>query len=251
MRSWSELYEDPVQLSTHWGHHRIFAPNAYRIVRQMQAVPVLHTEAIHLATWFPLCWARTDDGPVLVALRSLLDGGLGFTSESRKSSASLPMAFQAFPVAVPSPDDIASQVIAVDRVIADQPTDAGAPLIADNGKLSRAALMRAGTALTLGRILPSTLRLTRAIDEAGLLEPWPLKFPVPGAPDIVFDGLMVIAASRLDRGVMFNLIEQHGPTAGLFIAAQRISLFQIGKLLNSAKIAIANRLRAEKSVAKA
>lgn len=247
MKSWSEFYEDPVQLSTQWGHHRIFAPNAYRIVRQMQTVPVLHTEAIHLATWFPLCWARTDDGPVLVALRSLLPDGLGFTSDSRKSSASLPMVFQAFPIAVPSQDDIAAQIIAVDRLIADQPTDVGAPLIADTGKLSRAALTRAGTALTIGRLLPATLSLTRAIEEAGLLEPWPLKFAVPGAPDIVFDDLMVIAASRLDRGAMFRLIEQHGPTAGLFIAAQRISLFQIGKLLNSAKIAIANRLRAEKA----
>jgi hypothetical protein len=247
MTSWSALYENPVRLSTDWGHHRIFAPGSYRNIRQDQTTPILHTEALHLAKWFPVCWTRSDDGLVLVVLRSLLPGGLGFTSEGRKSHASLPLVYQAFPVVVPGADDIARQTISVDRVIADQPSDIGAPLVGDDGRLSRATVIRAGIALTLGRTLPATLNLTRALDEAGLLEPWPLRFTVPDAPDIVVDDLMVIAASRLDHGSVFNLVREHGVGAGSFVAAQRISLFQIGKLLNSAKLAIANRIRAEKT----
>jgi hypothetical protein len=241
MNPWVALYEQPMPLTAQLGHHRIFAPPAYRRPRELTLVPIVHTEAFELARAFPTCWAMTDEGPVLMVLRALTDDSSGIPAPVRKASGMLPRALQAYPVVVPSAEDAFDSRIRFDCVIAEEPTDVGAPLMMADGKLSRATTLRARLAAGLGRILPATLGITRSLHEAGLLEPWPLRFDLGYGQSVDINHLMVLSRSRLDDPSLFRIISTYGADAAVFLAAHRLSLFKISGLLAAAKAVVARR----------
>lgn len=226
-------------MTAEWGHHRIFAPQAYRGMRDRALVPIVHTEAMDLARLFPICWTRTPDGPVLSVLRALTEDGSGIPAAGRR--AFLPRAMQAYPVVVPSTPEAMADRIQVDRAIAEDPSDVGAPLMMGNGKVSRALATRTRTALATGRALPGTRDLTDGLDQVGLLEPWPLHFDLGGGQSVAIDHLLVLSRSRLDDPGLYRLIARHGVDAAVFIAAHRISLFKVSGLLRAAQAAAAGQ----------
>lgn len=224
-------------LAVQTGHHRIYAQISYRVVREFQFPPIILAEALQLAPAFPLCWKRTPNGPTLVAVRSFLDNGLGHPGEHGRTLP-LPLVLQAFPLIVPDADSLERHQFLFDSTIADNPTDVGAPLMLPDGKLSRAALGRAKIAVGLARYLDDADDFSRAVEDAGLLEPWPLHFDLGQGQRVAIDDLLVLAPNQLDDGIMFDLIKQYGIDAGVFLSLHRASLFRAGPLLAAARAAV-------------
>jgi len=243
MNVWSQIYEAPALLTKEFGHQRIYAPAAYRQVRTLSLVPIVHTEVFDLAALFPTCWTTTPQGPALAALRSLLPGGSAMPGGEKAGLAVLPLAFQAYPFVVPDGGGAGSEAVLVDQAIADQPSDVGAPMIMADGQPARATLMRARLALQTGRVLQTTRALSQFVHEEGLLEPWPLRFELGDGESVDIDGLMVLARARLEAPGLRKAIRAFGVEAGLFFSAHRLSLFRISGLLSAAKTVVAARKR--------
>jgi hypothetical protein len=233
MDFWSRLYEAPEVLTADWGHHRIYAPVAYPIVRTSALVPVVHTEVLDLAKLFPVCWAMSPHGPELCVLRSLLAGGRAMPS-TRVLAAALPKVFHAYPVVVPHDDGLAAGPISVDTAIADEPGDVGAPLMTANGRPTRAVSTRIRMAADTGRTLATTRALSRMLFEHGLLEPWPLEFGL-GEDAADLGELMVVSRARLGDPGVYKTVLGFGADAALFLSAHWLSLFRVSALLSAAK----------------
>jgi hypothetical protein len=240
------LYEQPCLLSNEWGHNRIYAPQAYPNIRCALTLPIVVAEAATVAQHFPICWRREKDGPRLVAVINMLP-------QERRTMAPMlplyPLIGRAYPFVMPDEAMIERQTIMVDRALADRPTDIGAPLILGTGRLSKASIIRAKIALQLGRIMPSTEQLSRDLEAAGFLEPWPLKFDLGG--DVVFErtDLLTVSPKALETPALFGLVRSHGVEAGVFLSLQRISLFRASNALVQAKRAIAAGAVAERRAA--
>ena len=232
----SSLYEQPTPVDASWGHHRIFAHQAYGLVRRMQFVPVVLGEAQDLARWFPLCWRLDETGEaVLVAFRSLLAEGGGYPGDASYREDCLPLVLRAFPLVVPDHDSIERRQVLADRAICDSPTDIGAPLLTPEGKFTPAALARARTAISVARGLPATMMLSRALQDGGLLEPWAVDLDIGRGQRARFDGLLILATGRLDDPALHEIIAAHGAEAGLVLAVHRLSLFRMSALLTAAR----------------
>lgn len=238
MTHWQDLYETPRRLTSAWGHCRIFAPEAYRRVRTQQLVPIVYTEALALAPHFPICWHVLNGEANLCVLRSLLGNGLGHPIKPTYASGALPLALRAFPVAVTSPDE--ADEIWIDDVMADQPTDIGAPILMANGRLSRGAALRVQTALAFRRALDITRQFTDGLASRRLLEPWPLDFELdPDGRRVRIDDLMVVRSSALGSPETIQYLQELGVDAAMFLTAHRTSLFRTPPLLNAARAALA------------
>jgi SapC len=228
------LYDRPTVLTAEWGHQRIYAAQSYKRMRELEDVPVVVPEAIQLAASFPLCWKMVGGTPVLVALRSLLPGGLGHYPDDRAQS---PLVVQAYPFVIPDSNAIANQQLVVDQTVPDKPSDLGAPIVLDKGRMSRGALFRARTALHVARAIPATEDLSCDLHQWGFLEPWPLRFDLGGGRQALREDLWVISAKRLSDPRLFGTVARHGTEAGLFLGFHRVSLFRISALLQLAKAA--------------
>jgi len=237
MNYWKDLYENPRRLTSEWGHNRIFAPEAYEHVRTRQLVPIAYTEALTLAAYFPICWQARNNHIDLCALRSLLDDGRGHPV--KPSHTALPLALRAFPVIVTTPSDGADDIW-IDDMVADRPTDIGAPLLMADGRLSRGAALRTQAAAELRQSIDQTQRLTDALADGGFLEPWPLNFDVgPDGFKIQLDDLLVVRSSALSTPDMLRFLRAFGVEAAMFLTAHRISLFRTSILLQAARAAVA------------
>jgi hypothetical protein len=232
------------------GHSRIFAPEAYERVRTRQLVPIVHAEALMLAAYFPICWHVRDGRTVLCVLRSLLDDGSGHPVKPSHGSGALPLALRAFPVILTratgdTPD------IWIDDIVADQPTDVGAPLLMANGRLGRGAAQRVHAIMTLRQSIDLTERLTESLASRGLLEPWPLDFELgPAGQRVRLDDLLVVRSPALPSADMTQHLRAFGIEAATFLTTHRISLFRIAILIQAARAALAreSRVRAPEPV---
>ncbi len=229
------LYEQPALLSNEWGHSRIYAPQSYSNIRCALTLPLIVAEAALVAQQFPICWRRESSGVRLVALINMLPPERRAVAQMLQS---YPLVGQAYPFIVPDEATIERQMIMVDRSLADTPTDIGAPLILASGRLSKASIIRAKTALQLGRAMAGTERLSRELDLAGFLEPWPLRFDLGDGVVFERDDLFVVSPKALESPALFSLVESHGVEAGIFLSLQRISLFRASHVLAQAKRAV-------------
>ncbi len=228
------LYDRPTVLTAERGHERIYSAQSYKRIRELPDVPALLSEATQLAAVFPLCWKIVDDRPVLVALRSLLPEGMGHYADDR---AQLPLLVQTYPFVVPDPHSIEQQQLVVDQTIPDKPSDLGAPIILDNGRMSRGALFRARLALHVAQTFPATEDLSCELHQSDFLEPWPLRFDLGDHRHAVREDLYVIDAKKLNDPRLFRIVARHGVEAGLFLGLHRLSLFRASALLQLAKTA--------------
>ena len=249
MAIFSALYDGPTTLSAETGHRRIYAPTAYRVVRELDQVPILMSEAMRLGRYYPLCWRSGPAGPRLVALRSFLPKGRGHPRDVRLQGDALPLVLQAYPFIVPDADGLRGRSMTFDDAIADEPSDVGAPILMGDGRIGTAALARCKIAIELARDLPDTLAFTRDVAAAGLLEPWPLRFDLGQGERVDIADLMVLAPDRLGDGAVHDLVSRWGVEGGLFLSLQRASLFRAGALLAGAKQAVTPQVAASPAAA--
>jgi hypothetical protein len=228
------IYENPVPPSAVHSGTRIFAQPSYRAVREAQTCAVVHSEALNLATFYPICWIPAGRRPMLVALRSLMPGGHGHLRELALIPSALPLSLQAYPfVAEPPAGYEGESPILFDDAIADEPTDAGSPILTAEGKLTRGAETRLRAAAHFRSDIALTERITDELVAADCLVPWvvdPKVLPTDArVPDMLVVGPVEKVSDRL-----FQVMKRLGPVGGIFLGAHRLSLFRIAGLVQAA-----------------
>jgi hypothetical protein len=213
------------------GNARIFAPVSYSLVRHAQLVPIVHSEVLSLARWFPVCWLMPDTVATAVVVRTLRSDGTGQPAGSPDSMASLPLALRAYPFVVGA---AAGEQHFLDATIPDAPSDIGAPIMSPAGKAGPGAQLKLQAQAAFDQALPLSQAMTDHLVANDLLERWPLDFDIDGE-QVKVDDLFVLKSSELASEKMHQFIESFGVIAATFLGAHRISLFRAGILVQSAK----------------
>ena len=230
------LSEYPIPLEGEVLARRIYAPQAYRLVREIQVVPIVHTEALKLSTWFPIAWRMGAHGPELVVLRALLADNRALPPPAR---GLLPLLLAAYPF-VFDPDTLPGPDCRwmFDNVFADEPTDIGAPITTLERKPALATRLRLDALETFSNEFGVTRDIGLALADAGLLEPWSLSFDVEGRRIEMAD-LHIAHQSAFETGRYAPILDRHGFAAAQLLGLHRISLFRAGLLLTMAKATLA------------
>jgi len=224
--------EHPIALEKDVLRRRIYAPQSYAPVRHTAVVPVVHSECIMLASWFPLVWRKKRRAMEFVAVRALLNDQRAQPPAAR---GLLPLVLHAYPFVLdpaqpPGPD--CPKVL--DDVFADAPTDVGASITTIHRKLARGTLSRFRVLDRFAHESATTAAISHAITEHDLLEPWPLKFDIAGHTVEIPD-LFVIKPSAFESGDLSAMLDAHGLPCAEMLSLHRVSLFRAGTLLAMAK----------------
>ncbi len=217
---------------------RIYAPFAYPLPRRLAMVPIVAAEAERLAPAFPLVWQRAEEGPRLVALRSLEEDGTGFAPGTAGTLAVLPLLLQAYPFVFPAgPMQTSDNPRLLDMAAADMPTDAGAPITMADGRLSKGAELRLRALGLFERDATRTNAMGRMLGELGLLEEWPLRFDLGNGRRCDVEGLAVVQAGAFDTPRLQPVLARFGIGAARLLSLHRLSLFRAAALLTAARAA--------------
>jgi hypothetical protein len=226
------LGERPIALEKEVLRRRIYAPQAYAPVRNVAVVPIVHSECMALASWFPVVWRSQGDNVELVTVRALLDEQRAQPPAPRLL---LPLRLQAYPfVFDPARPIDTTSLRMLDDVFADAPTDVGATITNVNRKPGRATTMRLATLDRIAEESDITTAIGKALAERKLFVPWPLKFDLEGRA-IGIPNLMIVRASAFDDTSLAPLVAQYGLPCATLLGLHRISLFRAGALLAAAK----------------
>jgi hypothetical protein len=226
------LGERPIALEKDVLRRRIYAPQAYAPVRNAAVVPIVHSECMALASWFPIAWRHREGALELVVVRALLDDQHAQPAPARLL---LPLRLQAYPfIFDPARPVDATSPQMLDDVFADAPTDAGATITNVNQKLGRATTARLAMLDRIAAEAGTTAAIGDTLLQRDLLEPWPLIFNIDGKPTGIRD-LLVVRRAAFDDASMTPLIAQYGLPCATLLGLHRISLFRAGLLLAAAK----------------
>jgi SapC len=226
------LCERPIALEKDVLRRRIYAPLAYAPVRDAAVVPIVHSECLTLASWFPLVWQRRHATIEFVAIRALLNNQRAQPPVAR---ALLPLLLHAYPfVFDPLQPVRTDSPKMLDDVFADAPTDIGASITTVHRKLSRATTSRFRLLDRFAHESQVTGAIGNALAELDVLEPWPLKFDI-GGNRIEIPDLLVIRPSAFESGHFSRLVGNYGLPCARMLGLHRISLFRAGVLLAMAK----------------
>jgi hypothetical protein len=207
---------------------RIYGPFAYREVAVTRFVPVCAAEALVLARRHPVVWRRDGSGGMdLVAVRGLHPDvevpGLHATPID-----ALPLLLQAFPLRFRDPAR-GDFEIGAERTVPQREIDAGSYIFDDRGQ------MLPGTELKLRALEQwrQTAGLAAALLEAaivaGALEP--VVLPRAAVERYRLPDFVVILAEPDDDLLLRDIPRGLWPVAARFLAAQRLSLHQMGRLI--------------------
>lgn len=232
------LCERPLALAGDVLRRRIYAPLAYAPVRDAAVVPIVHSECMTLASWFPLVWRRRKSTTEFVAIRALLNDQRAQPPAAR---ALLPMLLHAYPFVLdprqPVGPDTAKML---DDVFADAPTDVGASITTVHRKLARATTTRFRILDRFADESVVTAAIGSALAELDVFEPWNLKFEIEGHRVEIPD-LLVIRPSAFDSGQFARLLDEFGIPCAQMLGLHRLSLFRAGALLAMAKALFKDR----------
>lgn len=231
MRVHMMFAERPVAVAGDVLSRRIYAPHAYRLVREAAIVPVVWPEGFRLAACFPLVWRRRGDDVELVAVRALVDDARAHPVATR---AVLPLVLQAYPFVL-APDDGFGPATPpmLDDVVADAPTDRGASVTGNGGRPSRATTARLRCLALLTKHLPVTRDIGRALREHELLDDWDARFAVSGST-IALPDLLVVRPAAYDTPAGAAIMRSFGMPAAEILGLHRISLYRSGALAAAA-----------------
>jgi hypothetical protein len=237
------LNENFIPLGEGVASRRIFSPFAYPLVRELNVVPIVHTEAFRLGAWFPVAWQQRADGVQLVTVRAFAPDLRAVPAAVRTSVKHLPVLLQAFPFGLEPGHEIrpGTPKMLCDEM-ADEPESVGAPITTPDRKLSRATELRFQALDFFCDHSAPTEALGRALHEDGLLEPWTLSFDVEGRKIEVPDILMV-RQDLYATGRLAPVLGRFGPMAAELIGIHRLSLFRAGPLLAAARTALTAKVR--------
>ncbi len=213
---------------------RIFAPFAYREVAMARFVPVCAGEALVLAQRHPVVWRRDGAGGMeLIAVRGLHPETEvpGILTTAREA---LPLLLQAFPLRF---RDAARGdfEIGAERTTPRREMDAGSYIFDDRGQ------MLPGTELKVRAL--EQYRLTAGLADAlmdtalalGAVEP--VVLPAPVVERYRLPDFAAILAEPGDDALLRDIPPALWPVAARFLAAQRLSLHQMGRLIGLAEAA--------------
>ena len=226
------MYEKPIPLERAT-HRRIFSPLAYSTVLNALVVPIVHREALRLASWFPTAWRMTEAGPELVVVRALVRNPKVTTTP--QDLVTLPLILQAYPFLLDRAKSTATELaVLYDTSIAEEPNDIGAPVLTPDGKVSRGAEFRFRALKVFARHLPTSEAISEMLSRLDLFEPWPLSFEVAGQT-IGHSNLFVVRPAIFGKGALAPVIARFGVEAASLLGAHRLSLFRAGPLLAAAR----------------
>jgi hypothetical protein len=224
--------EQPIALEKDTLRRRIYAPQAYSVVRDRAVVPIIHREAYRLSAWFPLVWRSRGTEYDFVAVRSLVNNQ---GSQPAAAQGTLPLILHAYPfVFDPASPAGPGNLKLIDDVFADKPTDVGASITTATGNFSRATVLRFQILDDIARELPLTRGVSGALARCGLLQPWKLQFDVEGK-SVGIPDLFVVDHRAFNTSSLSEIIEKFGTPAAWILALHRISLFRAGPLLAAAR----------------
>lgn len=230
----------PRPLSGEMMASRIYSPFAYELVRHTRIVPVVACESERLGVAFPVVWRRTETGPELVVLRSLLEDGRGFPGGTAGNLGLLPLVLQAYPfLPLQGADEGAEKRRMIDDVVADRPSDTGATITNPDGRVSRGTELRLHVLEVFESDLVETRAIGRRIDALGLLEPWPLVFELGHDRLVEIKDLYVIGSTVFGSPRLVPVLAEFGASAARLLGIHRLSLFRAGALLAAAKATVA------------
>jgi hypothetical protein len=226
------LRERPIALEKDVLRRRIYAPLAYAPVRNAAVVPIVHSECLTLASWFPLVWRRHETTIEFVAIRALLNDQRAQPPAAR---ALLPLLLHAYPFVFDPRQPLRSDSPKMlDDVFADAPTDIGASITTVHRKLARATTSRFRLLDRFAYESVVTGEIGNALAELDAFEPWPLKFDI-GGNNVEIPDLLVIRPSAFEGGHFSRLLGNYGVPCSQMLGLHRISLFRAGVLLGMAK----------------
>jgi hypothetical protein len=226
------LRERPIALEKDVLRRRIYAPLAYAPVRNAAVVPIVHSECLSLASWFPLVWRRRETTIEFVAIRALLNDQRAQPPAAR---ALLPLLLHAYPFVFDPRQPLRSDSPKMlDDVFADAPTDIGASITTVHRKLARATTSRFRLLDRFAYESVVTGEIGNALAELDAFEPWPLKFDI-GGNNVEIPNLLVIRPSAFESGDFSRLLGNYGVPCARMLGLHRISLFRAGVLLGMAK----------------
>jgi SapC len=233
-------YRQPSPITPEILASRIFSPFAYRLIRHAAVVPITLDEAPRLCEWFAICWRGEAPHVQLVVVRGLLQDGLGMPQAALLSLHALPGLCLAYPFMFePDREPSGGHAYWLDRELADQPTDAGAPISEPDGRPSKGTLLRTRSLEAIAANWPATREVTAMLTAHDAFEPWAPTAHVPAPASVIEDRLWVIKPAVFDNPKFRIALASHGADAMRMIVAHRFSLFRAASLIGLARTAAA------------
>lgn len=206
---------------------RIYDPFAYRATVFERLVPVVPSEALSLAERWPVLWCRNATGDAdLVVLRGL-SASAEMPDARTQSRTSLPLLLQAFPFRFR--DGLRGGEIGMDRSAPMKERDAGSYIVNDRGTLLPGAELKLHALERWGAEIELRDQLTAAVFRHGLVEPVQLPDGLAarhGLPD-----MFTVIAQPEDALIFGALARDHWQVVAQFLAAQRLSLYTMARLV--------------------
>jgi hypothetical protein len=203
-------------------------------------VRIVHVEALNLAAMFPLAWRGVHGAFELVAVRSLFTDGRGHPAGSLRDARALPLLLRAYPFVLAAGLDADGRpeddrlTMTLEDTLADRPTDAGSPVVAEDDRLGEGTEQRSRALAVFAEALPLTRLIAQRLAEQQALVPWALAAAVDDSL-MPHDQLYVIDAKAFQTSALRTIVAESGTAAALLLAAHKLSLFRAGILVNAAK----------------
>lgn len=210
---------------------RIYDPFAYRPALYERIVPVCLSETPRLAERWPVMWQRNQHGdPELVVLRGLISGA-ELPEARAQSRISLPLLVQAFPFRYH--DMAQGDEIGLDRAAPMEERDAGSYIVDDRGNLLPGAELKIRALERWGAELELRAEVTEIVFRHGLVEP--VALPRDLSAKFALPEFFAVLAAPEDGLIFGALPHEHWLTVARFLAAQRVSLYTMARLVSQAE----------------
>jgi hypothetical protein len=209
---------------------RIYDPFAYRATSFEALVPVCLSETPALAERWPVVWRRDSKGDAdLVVVRGL-DAAAGVPDAKTQSRTSLPLLLQAFPFRYRNPEQ--GGEIGLDGAAPMQERDAGAYVLDERGNVSPGAELKIRALETWGAGAALRAQVTDVVFRHGLVEP--VQLPDALSARFALPDFFCVRAVPDDALIFGAVAREHWLTVARFLAAQRLSLYCMARLISLA-----------------
>ena len=213
---------------TRHGHKSWQRSDSYRFAASRHMAPIMVAEVFRAALSMPLAFVRSEQKYLLVGLLSLSAGQNFFVaSDGKWVGGHIPLVFRAYPFRLANTADRRGMVLSVDEEsgLISEDKGEGEPFFDDDGKMSRPLREVAKFLDTVEKSRKVAEIAANALDEAGVIVPWPMKIGEKQA-----EGLYRIDQAKLQQvedEIFLNLRK----TGALIVAyGQLMSMGNIGFL---------------------
>ena len=230
----------PISRERH-AHKKWLAPRDMRFAAHRHIVPIVNAEIGHAARALPLSFVKIGNATTLVAVLGLTPGRNLLVSENgRWLGVYKPALLRSHPFRL-AKTDADKFVLCVDEtsglVIESAIGETGSPFFDEQGQIAPGTTKMMDFVSTLQQAEQATAGAVRAIEAAGLLEPWPIKTG-EGASATQVQGLLRIneaALNALDPTALHQLRQSGG------LAISYAQLISVGNLQMLSTVLVASQ----------